>query len=122
MIKPELKRLHSPDHVDLHNLTIDERTPFSILVQALFSPEGEDGEESFDVVVCNSLWVTNEAKRGAFSGRHHLIVDHFDVKEIRAFWQQIAAESTGATWAEVGAKLGRYGKWEFEDYADRYEL
>jgi len=117
-VRPELKRMHSPDIFDLDHAKISESEPFCVLIQAMFGSVGADGEESFDVLVCNPLWVEEEARRGAFSGRHHLIVARFDINEIRAFLQNAAVESAGEPWDEVARKLARVGKWEFEDYVE----
>lgn len=116
VVKPVLKRFHSPDVFDLGAVAFAADQPCSILIQALIAPEGVDGEESFDFVVCNSIWVEQRSKKGALSGRHHLFVSAFDLDEIRAFWMKVVSESAGSTWDEVAEKLGRYGMWEFEDY------
>lgn len=115
-IYPELKRIHSPDVLDLDNPSLRENEPYCVLIQAMFGPEGADGEESFDLLVCNNLWVEQQSRLGAFSSGHHLIVARFDIDEIRAFLEQAASKSSGASWEEVARKLGRYGKWEFEGY------
>lgn len=118
IIKPKLKGIHSPDIVDLRNHSIAENEPYCALIQAMFGPEGSDGEESFDLLVCNALWVAEESKQRVLSGRHHLIVSRFDIDEIRLFLEEIGKASAGRTWQDVAEKLGRYGKWEFEDYIE----
>lgn len=117
-IRPELKRLHSPDIFDLKNPAIDQAAPFCVLVQAMFGPEGVNGEESFDVLVCNPRWVDRRASEGAFSGQHHLIISEFNAANIELFLIEKAKECEAATWDEVARKLGRIGKWEFEDYSE----
>lgn len=115
-ICPELKRIHSPDVFDLDNPSLRENEPYCVLIQAMFGPEGVDGEESFDLLVCNNLWVERQSRLGAFSSGHRLIVARFDIDEIRAFLEKAASKSSGASWEEAARKLGRYGKWEFEGY------
>lgn len=117
-MRPELKQLHSPDVFELDNPTLDQSGPFCVLVQAMFGPEGEEGEESFDVLVCNPKWVEQQSRIGTFNSRHHLIVSKFDASEIRAFLIEAASHCSGQTWDEVASKLGRIGKWEFEDYVE----
>lgn len=117
-VRAELKRLHSPDVFDIDEASIDHEKPFSVLVQAMFGPRGSEGEESFDVVVCNPEWVEQIVRvEGLLSGRHHLIMSRFDATRIREFLTAAANESSGSTWREVAEKLSRIGKWEFEDYA-----
>lgn len=115
-MKPELKRIHSPDVFDLENPLLREDEPYCVLVQAMFGPEGVDGEESFDMLVCNSSWLEAAAAKGAFSGRHYFIVNRFCVNDIRDFWEKVSRESAGETWDDVAKNLAKYGKWEFEDY------
>ncbi len=118
VIRAELKRLHSPDVYDIENPGIDASGPFCVLVQAMFGPEGVDGEESFDVLVCNPKWVEARTNEGAFNSRHHLIMSRFDANDIRSFLIDSAKQFDGSTWEEVAEKLSRVGKWEFEDYVD----
>jgi Immunity protein 8 len=116
IVRPKLRRIHSPDIFDLNNPSISEDEPYCVLIQAMFGPEGIEGEESFDMLVCNPLWVDLQSKKGMFSGRHHLILRRFDVAQIRTFLNCIANNSSGESWSDVAEKLARYGKWEFEDY------
>lgn len=117
IVQATLKRLHSPDVDDLETIVPTEPDRFGILIQAMFGPEGLDGEESFDVLVCTPRWLADEVKRvGTLIGRHHLIVDAFDLAQLRAFLEGYARSSSGRTWQEVAAKLARIGRWEFEDY------
>lgn len=41
----ELKRVHSPDILDLENYKPENPTKFSFLLQAMVGPEGNEGEE-----------------------------------------------------------------------------
>ena len=118
IVFPKLKRLHSPDVLDLDNPTMDQSGPFCVLVQAMFGPEGGEGEESFDILVCNPAWVAQRAAKGVFSGRHHLVVLNLNAVAIRTFLIESAKACSAATWDEVAQKLARIGKWEFEDYIE----
>lgn len=117
VVQPVLKRLHSPDTFDLESFHPDEPDYFCVLVQAMFGTATVPGEESFDILVCSPKWLASEVEReGVVVGRHYLIVASFDFERIRAFLGRYADECVGATWDEVAAKLGRLGRWEFEDY------
>jgi hypothetical protein len=50
MMQAELKRLHSPDVIDLN--AFRPNGPFGFLLQAMVGPQGAEGDEAFDVVVC----------------------------------------------------------------------
>lgn len=118
LTKPALRGLHSPDALDLAAYFPADPMCFCILVQALFGPEGSEGEESFDVLVCTPMWLAHEVERkGLVNGRHHIIVYKFDLEQIRSFLVAYAKTCTGKNWQEVAVKLSRLGSWEFEDYA-----
>jgi hypothetical protein len=116
-VQPVLKRLHSPDVLHLESFRPADPTCFCLLLQAMFGPDGSDGEESFDVVVCTPRWLESEVERsGMIDGRHHLVVSRFDLTEIRSFLISYARSCEGESWDAAALKLSRLGKWEFEDY------
>jgi hypothetical protein len=117
LVKPVLKRLHSPDAFDLRNFSPPDPRCFGLLLQAMFGPEHQDGEESFDIVVCTPKWIEMEVERKqVVDGRHHMIVREFDLQQVQSFLVRYANECVGKTWEEAATKLSRLGKWEFEDY------
>src|SRR5687767_8650858 len=109
-IKPILKRLHSPDALDLEAFSPADPTSFSLLLQAMFGPEGSEGEEAFDILVCTPRWLASEVEsKGPLDGRHHLAVSKFDVEQIRSYLVTYAKNCAGKTWPEAAAKLSRLG-------------
>lgn len=119
MIQAELRRLHSPDAPKLDDYTPSTPEHFGILVQAIIGPKAGLGEESFDFMVCTPSWLGEQvARAGYIVGRHHLVVDHYDMKAIRAVIQDLCRQAVGPNWASVAAYLARFGKWEFEDYQE----
>lgn len=117
IIRPRLKRLHSPDVFDLESFVPEDPACFGFLLQAMFGPDGGEGEESFDILVCTPTKLAPEVEsKGIVDGRHHLIVHKFDLEQIRSFLVTYASTCTGKNWQEVATKLSRLGKWEFEDY------
>jgi len=118
-MKAELKRLHSPDADDLRTVARNAKGPFSMLVQAMVGPAGESGAESFDFVVCTPAWLREKVEAtGPLPGRHHLIVAAYDYDELERFVRAFCERCEGATWQEVATKVGRLGRWEFEDYRE----
>jgi Immunity protein 8 len=108
-----LRETYSPD---AHNLE-DYSPPiaaFSLPVQMLVGPSEGQGEESFDVLVCSPDWLREQPN--PVVGRHLLIVNGFKWDRIRSFLEQQVAACEGANWSEVANKVGRIGRWEFEDY------
>ena len=68
-------------------------------------------------MVCTPEWLAQEIKKvGVINGRHHLIVNEYDIDKIRSFLVEYAHKCAGNTWQDVAIKLSRMGHWEFEDY------
>jgi hypothetical protein len=112
----KLKRLHSPDVSDLPSW-VPGTDDFAILVQILAAPQGSPGEESFDVTVCSPAWLTRRTEsEHIVNGRHHLVVTQFNYDQLWQYISNYVSSCEGLTWQEVAAKLGRLGRWEFEDY------
>lgn len=114
-----VRRFHSPD-ADLESYVPDDPEDVGLLVQLMVGPAGQPGEESFDVVVCTprglARWVRED---GPLIGRHHLIIERWDAARIRLFLTGIVESEEAPTWRELAAKIGRIGRWEFEDYRPR---
>jgi hypothetical protein len=118
MIRAEVKRLHSPDVHDLSTYVPDDSDNFGILVQVMAGPVGGEGEESFDVVVCTPNWLRDKlGPTEVKMGRHYLLVKQYDFAVLMRFITGFAAECRGTTWQDAALRMGRLGKWEFEDYS-----
>jgi len=118
-MKAELKRLHSPDVENLITYIPDDPDSFSFLLQTFVGPKGEEGEEAFDIEVCTPAWLSeNYREEDIVIGRHLLIVFNYDYERIFQRIKLYVESCSGDTWDEVAQKVGRIGKWEFEDYAD----
>lgn len=116
-MRAELKRLHSPDVDDLSTYRPKASDEFCFLLQVIAGPEDLDGEEAFDVVVCTPKWIANNQKRSDLVvGRHYLIVLEYNYERILRFIEDYCSSCEGNSWPEVAERLGRLGKWEFEDY------
>lgn len=116
MMRAILHGLHSPDAKDLEAYRPDGAA-FSLLVQALIGPDPGRGEESFDFVVCSPAWLLERAKRtGYVIPRHHLVVESYSLATIRKAIEKVCREATGDDWSTLATYIGRFGKWEFEDY------
>jgi hypothetical protein len=116
-MRAEIKRLHSPDIVNLESYTPQVEDNFCFLLQVIAGPLGQDGEESFDVLVCMPRWFEDHFSRDQIiMGRHHLIVFEYNYDRIRSFIKVYFEKCEGENWQEVATKLSRLGKWEFEDY------
>lgn len=117
MTRAHLHYLHSPDAFDLRAFAPEDPTNVGIVVQAMIGPDDGAASESFDFLVCTPNWLKAQLRTdGARVGRHHLIVDAFDFAMIEASIRALCDRAAGPDWKSVASYLGRYGKWEFEDY------
>lgn len=119
MMQAKLKRLHSPDVLELKGYSPDQPNNFGFLLQAMIGPAGLEGEESFDMVVCTPEWLRqNHAVDEVILGRHHLIVFRYDYEILASYIAAFAERCTGESWQSVAHQLSLLGKWEFEDYRE----
>ncbi|MES2662168.1 MAG: immunity 8 family protein [Pseudomonadota bacterium] len=115
----ELKRLHSPDIYDLENYQPEHPRKFGFLLQAMVGPKGKEGEESFDLEVCTPGWLEEAyGPDEVIIGQHYLIVREYNYQRIVASIENFLRDCSGKNWREVGEKVSRLGKWEFEDYIE----
>jgi Immunity protein 8 len=114
LVQAELKKLHSPDVLDL--MKFQPEGPFGFLLQAMVGPLGSNGEESFDVMVCTPEWFSADMKSDIVSGRHFLFMRRYDYRALKNFIREYCASCHGESWHEVARRLDRLGQWEFEDY------
>lgn len=112
----QLRRLHSPDADPLQEFQPTDPECFGILVQAMVGPAGQDGEESFDFILCTPQWLALQ-KPGIVLGIHHLIVHRYDYATLEIFVRDFCAKCEGETWAVVAQRVGALGRWEFADYS-----
>jgi hypothetical protein len=114
-MKAELKRLHSPDVHDLRAFKPSDPARFSVFVQAMIGPAGDDSSESFDLTVCTPGRLAAKVEsEGPMLGLHHIVVPAFDYDALFNAVQSFCTRCEGATWEDVGPKVGRLGRWEFE--------
>lgn len=115
-MKAKLKRLHSPD-IDIQTYWPEDMQNFSFLLQAMIGPDDSDGEESFDIEVCTPEWLRSQySSEDIIMGRHLLIVFDYDFDRIKSYISRYCDQCQGENWDEISLKLGRIGRWEFEDY------
>ena len=116
-MKAEIKALHSPDVHDLVNYSPKEEDSFCFLLQVLAGLKNEEGEESFDILVCTPKWLIDKHDRkDVVFGRHRIIVFEYDYQRLLTTLKIYIESLDESNWTELGKKIGRIGKWEFEDY------
>jgi hypothetical protein len=118
-MRAKLKALYVDAIEDFDTYSPEDAIAFSFLLRAMIGPEGQEGEESFDMEVCTPEWLRkNYSETDTLFGRHLLIVFDFDRKIIRKKIEDYCSHCVIANddWPALAEKLGRIGFWEFEDY------
>lgn len=115
-MRATVRHFHSPD-ADLTTYRPPDDTHFGLLVQIIAGPVDGPGDESFDLVYCSPSWLAAAIDRvGPVLGRHHLCANTYDWSTAeRLLTARVEAESANS-WHELALRLGRIGRWEFEDY------
>jgi hypothetical protein len=111
----DFKGIHSPD-CDLKTYIPDDLEDFSIFVQVFFGPKDAEGCESFDFTICTSKWLQKKYGGEAAFLRNLVLVSNFNYDLLVDKFKKLAASMSGKDWNEIGTKLSRFGRWEFEDY------
>lgn len=112
-----IKDMHSPD-IDITSEQVGDSTDFGLLLQLKIGPLDAPGEESFDVIVCTPAWISRQVEeQGPLIGRHHLIVNTYDLRKIIRYLKGRVEALEAETWPALAEKIGRLGRWEFEDYS-----
>jgi hypothetical protein len=112
-----VRRFHSPDVWNLADFQPDDPEVWGILLQVLVGPENAAGEESFDLTVCTPRWLANQLDvYEMLWGRHYLLLKRYDWERLEPFLRGQFEGVEGETWLEIADLLGRFGRWEFEDY------
>jgi hypothetical protein len=116
-MRAQLRLLFSPDADPLQDYAPEDPERFGIFVQAMIGPEGTEDAESFDFMVCSPNWLQNELReRGAIFGHGYLFLDRYAYRALLGTFTTFCQGIEGPDWPTIGARLNRYGRWEFEDY------
>lgn len=116
-MKASLIRIHSPDVFNLAEFIPKNSDNFGVLLQLIVGPLNDDGEESFDVMLCTPQWlIANHSPSDVIIGRHYLIVFEYNYQRIYNRLKRIVESVEAETWDDIAILIGRVGKWEFEDY------
>jgi hypothetical protein len=117
-MRAEVRRFDSPDG-DVASYVPEDPFDVRVFIQMVVGPRGDRGEESFNVVVCTPRSLERELRdRGHMIGRHLYLVELWDSARILADLQHAVESEEAPTWEELGTRIGRIGKWEFEDYKE----
>lgn len=110
-------QINEADNLDPQRFTPDSLSSFGCTFNLFVGPTDSEGMESFQLTVCSPDWLADLCRsQGYVVGRHHLIVDHFDLEAITNIITKLVTRCADETWPRVAEKLSRIAYWEFEDY------
>lgn len=117
-MKPIIKNFFSPDiDIPLSDYVPISSDNFCFLATLIVGDEKLGGEESFDIIICTPQWLnSNHDVSDIIVGRHYLIVFEYNYQHIYSKLKSLVENIRGDNWDEIGLKISRIGKWEFEDY------
>jgi hypothetical protein len=122
LVRAALRRLHSPDALDLRSFHPSDPLNFGILVQAMIGPADAEGEESFDFMLVTPQWITRELQtRDALWGRSILVISRYAYETLERAVLALCNRAEGEDWSQVANILNRSMTWEFEDYREPHE-
>jgi Immunity protein 8 len=116
-----VKSLFSADQgVDpVESFVPEDPNSVCVTISAMVGPSDELGEEQFQLTVCTPGWLQSAVvAHGPLVGRHYLIVEEWNWAKISAVITELFEREVAEDWATLGERLGRVGRWEFEDYRE----
>ncbi len=120
-MKPELKYIFGPPDLATSLKDYTPEDPFNVHIHArlMIGVTGEEGEESFDIIISTPKGLLNVLKEDEIlSGRHYLFTNKYDYTNILNYLTSHINSIEKGSWDEVGEMLSRLGYWEFEDYSN----
>jgi hypothetical protein len=112
----ELKYLESHEDADLRTFVPQEHDNFCLSISIYAGPMNSSGEESFDFDLLTPKWLLHNMSTEFLVGRHIVIVNGYNFEGLNHFLRNYISKCDGNSWDEVANKIGRLGRWEFEDY------
>jgi hypothetical protein len=86
---------------------------------ARIGPADRDAADDFTFYVCTPrMFERVLSDESHVWGRHLLVLEQFSWQAARRAIGDLFEQTSGATWEELAARLGRYGHWECEDYVE----
>lgn len=90
---------------------------FYLSIDLTIGYDDEVGGHNYQLYVCTPTWLDHNIQNtGSYPGRHTLIVNHYDHKEIQKYIDDILVKSVRPNREETFVVLSRHFFWEFEDY------
>lgn len=116
LLRPELRSLFGQSGENLSELT-PIRGCFCHTLRAEIGVAGQRGADAFEFDVCSPEWLETELESyPIIPGGPRLFMLRFDPDAVEAYVRKRLLHANGEDWATVANKVGRWARWEFEDY------
>ena len=110
-MKAQVVSVYSSD-IDIDTYVSEDPLVDGQWIRFMVGSVGSIGSEAFDVIVCTPQWLAQIiAKEGPQIGRHHVIVESFDVPTAINFITQRIEELERDDWHSLGERIGWIGMW-----------
>ena len=117
-MRAALRGFYSSDIPDLDTYRPEDSECFELQVTAFIGPTEEGhGEEMFDFRVCTASWLQRHPPPKNFEFlRSTVLMSRWDYQTLERALGDLCLHTEGRDWAQIAARLSRYGHWEYEDY------
>lgn len=117
-MKAYLKAIYNAEPKGLELEDIPTNSPVSWVYICLEVGTNElKGADIFYLEVVSPSWIKQELEKyPILSGRHYLILEKWNYDVVLNYINKYLEKCTGENWDEIGPKVARIAKWEFEDY------
>jgi Immunity protein 8 len=118
-VLPKLKLLMTFDGRDIEDFCPEIPHNFHVLLHLTIGPSNQDGGDDFSLAVCTPTWIEHHvsSEGRAEWGRHLLIVNRFDGRQLKATIERKITSCGRSDWPATAEVLSRHFAWEFEDYS-----
>lgn len=118
-MRAELRFLDGPD-VDLETFAPAADEPFRVLIDMHVGPHGGQGQDLFQLVVCNLAWLQSELRAYPLQLVHHtMIVDSWNYHDVEQLLRRTVDAIEDTNWERVALRVGEIGLWEFYNLRER---
>jgi hypothetical protein len=118
-MRPTIRYVCTITHEEIESFHPQNPSNFETVVRMMIGPEGEQGEESFDISICTPDWLRDQCEQsGFFFPRRRLVVSHWNPDFVRQFISKRISTMTAESWKDLAAKISEFSNWEFEAYRE----
>lgn len=117
-MRAKIRSVASSDIGDLESHVSTRPDNDGVWVRFMVGPDGDPGEESFDVLICTPSWLSDRVEEaGPMHGRYCLIMKSLDLSLGSQIMRNKIESMAADDWPQLANKIAGFAYWEFEDYS-----